>query len=68
MHLVITLDVMMAKKKMRLNELSEKAGIHISNLSVFKNGKAKEIKFSTLVAICEALDCNAADILDIRKD
>lgn len=64
MPLVINLDVMMAKRKMSLNELSEKVGLALSNLSVLKTGKAKAIRFSTLEAICKALDCQPGDILE----
>lgn len=62
--IVINLDVMMAKRKMSLNELSEKVGITLANLSILKNNKAKAIRFSTLDAICQALECNVADILE----
>ncbi|MDR1645718.1 MAG: helix-turn-helix transcriptional regulator, partial [Tannerellaceae bacterium] len=58
------LDVMMAKRKMSLNELSEKVGLTLSNLSILKTGKAKAIRFSTLEAICKALNCQPADILE----
>ena len=60
----INLDVMMAKRKMSLNELSEKVGITLANLSVLKNNKAKAIRFSTLDAICKALDCRVEDIIE----
>ena len=60
----INLDVMMAKRKMSLNELSDKVGITLANLSVLKNNKAKAIRFSTLDAICKALDCNVEDIIE----
>ena len=60
----INLDVMMARRKMSLNELSEKVGITLANLSVLKNNKAKAIRFSTLDAICKALDCNVEDIIE----
>ena len=66
--IVIHLDVMMAKRKMSLNELSEKVGITLANLSILKNNKAKAIRFSTLEAICEALDCQPGDILEYRKE
>jgi len=68
MSIIINLDVMMAKRKMRLNELSEKVGITVSNLSILKQGKAKAIKLSTLDAICKALDCQPGDILEYRDD
>lgn len=60
----INLDVMMAKRKMSLNELSEKVGITLANLSILKNNKAKAIRFSTLDAICKALDCKVEDIIE----
>ncbi|MBQ2828384.1 MAG: helix-turn-helix transcriptional regulator [Clostridia bacterium] len=62
--IVINLDVMMAKRKMSLNELSEKVGITLANLSILKNNKAKAIRFSTLDAICKALDCKVEDIIE----
>ena len=62
--IVINLDVMMAKRKMSLNELSEKVGITLANLSVLKNNKAKAIRFSTLDAICRALECRVEDIIE----
>ena len=65
---VINLDVMMAKRKMSLNELSEKVGITLANLSVLKNNKAKAIRFSTLDAICKALDCQVGDIIEFVPD
>jgi putative transcriptional regulator len=65
--IVINLDVMMAKRKMSLNELSERVGITIANLSILKNNKAKAIRFSTLDAICQALDCRVEDIIEYRK-
>jgi putative transcriptional regulator len=67
MAIIINLDVMMAKRKMSLNELSEKVGLTLSNLSILKTGKAKAIRFSTLEAICEALECQPADILEYKK-
>ncbi len=66
--IVINLDVMMAKRKMSLSDLSEKVGITIANLSILKNNKAKAIRFSTLDAICKALDCKVEDILEFRPD
>ena len=66
--IVINLDVMMAKRKMSLSDLSEKVGITIANLSVLKNNKAKAIRFSTLDAICKALDCKVEDILEFKPD
>lgn len=68
MAIIINLDVMMAKRKMSLNELSEKVGITLSNLSILKNGKAKAIRFETLNAICAALDCKPGDIIDYIED
>lgn len=64
----INLDVMMAKRKIGLNELAEKVGITNANLSILKNNKAKAIRFSTLDAICSVLDCQPADILEFQKD
>ncbi len=64
MAIVVNLDVMMAKRKMSLNELSEKVDITLANLSILKTGKAKAIRFSTLEAICNALDCQPGDILE----
>lgn len=68
MAIIINLDVMLAKRKMKLNELSEHVGITISNLSILKQGKAKAIKLSTLDAICVALDCQPGDILEWREE
>ena len=65
--IVIHLDVMMAKRKMSLNELSEKVGITLANLSILKNNKAKAIRFSTLEAICDVLDCQPGDILEFQR-
>ena len=64
MAIIVNLDVMMAKRKMSLNELSEKVGLTLSNLSILKTGKAKAIRFSTLEAICKTLNCQPADILE----
>ena len=64
MPIVVNLDVVMAKRKISLNELSEKVGLTLSNLSILKTGKAKAIKLSTLEAICKALDCQPADLLE----
>ena len=66
--ITVNLDVMMAKRKMSLNTLSEKVGITLANLSILKNNKAKAIRFSTLDAICKALECEVADILVYEKD
>ncbi|MBX7124641.1 MAG: helix-turn-helix transcriptional regulator [Cyclobacteriaceae bacterium] len=68
MAIIVNLDVMMAKRKMSLNELSEKVDITLANLSILKNGKARAIRFSTLEAICKALDCQPGDILEHRPD
>lgn len=67
MAIIINLDVMLAKRKMKLNELSESVGITISNLSILKQGKAKAIKLSTLDSICKVLDCQPGDILEYRN-
>lgn len=64
MPIIVNLDVMMAKRKISLNELSERVGLTLSNLSILKTGKAKAIRFSTLESICKALDCQPADILE----
>lgn len=64
MAIVVNLDVMMAKRKMSLNELSDKVGLTLSNLSILKTGKAKAIRFSTLDMICRVLDCQPGDILE----
>ncbi|ACA87856.1 helix-turn-helix domain-containing protein [Shewanella woodyi] len=64
MKIVVNLDVMLAKRNMRLNDLSEKVGISIQNLSILKTGKAKAMRFSTLALICEALDCQPGDLLE----
>ena len=67
MGIIINLDIMLATRKMSLTELSEKVGITMSNLSILKKGKAKAIRFSTLQAICEVLDCQPGDILEYQK-
>ena len=67
MGIIVNLDVMMARRKMSLNELSERVGLTISNLSILKTGKAKAIRFSTLEALCEALDCQPGDILEYEN-
>ena len=66
--IIVNLDVMMAKRKMSLNELSERVGITLANLSILKTGKAKAVRFSTLDAICQALNCTPGDILEYRND
>ena len=68
MPIIVNLDVMMAKRKMSLNELSERVGLTLSNLSILKTGKAKAIRFSTLEVICRALDCQPSDILEYEND
>jgi putative transcriptional regulator len=68
MAIVVNLDVMMAKRKMSLNELSEKVELTLANLSILKTGKAKAIRFSTLEAICSALDCQPGDILEYTAE
>ncbi|MEZ2339335.1 helix-turn-helix domain-containing protein [Mucilaginibacter sp. RCC_168] len=68
MPIIVNLDVMMAKRKMSLNELSEKVDLTLANLSILKTGKAKAIRFSTLEAICQALDCQPGDLLEYSKD
>ena len=68
MAIVINLDVMLAKRKMGAGELAEKIGITPANLSILKNQKARAIRFSTLDAICRALDCQPGDILEYRED
>ena len=67
MPIVVNLDVMMAKRKMSLNELSEKVELTLSNLSILKTGKAKAIRFSTLEAICKVLECQPGDILEFLE-
>jgi putative transcriptional regulator len=68
MEIIVNLDVMMAKRKMSLNELSEIVNISLANLSKLKTGKVKAIRFSTLMAVCDALDCQPGDILEFSKD
>lgn len=68
MAIIINLDVMLAKRKMRLNQLSEEVGITMSNLSILKQGKAKAIRLTTLDAICSALDCQPGDLLEYQAD
>ena len=68
MAIVVNLDLMMARRKISLNELSEKVDLTLANLSVLKTGKAKAIRFSTLEAICKALDCQPGDILEFQKE
>jgi putative transcriptional regulator len=68
MPIIVNLDVMMARRKMSLNELAGKVGLTLSNLSILKTGKAKAIRFTTLEAICKALDCQPADILEFKPE
>ncbi len=68
MAIIINLDVMLARRKMSVTELTEKVGITMANLSILKNGKARAIRFSTLDAICQALDCQPGDILEYRPE
>ncbi len=68
MAIIVNLDVMMARRKMSLNELSEKVNLTLANLSILKTGKAKAIRFSTLESICTALDCQPGDLLEYSKD
>lgn len=66
--IIISIDVMLAKRKMSVTELADKVGITMANLSILKNGKAKAIRFSTLEGICKALDCQPGDILEYRME
>lgn len=68
MPIIVNLDVMMAKRKMSLNELSEKVDLTLSNLSILKTGKAKAVRFSTLEALCKALNCQPGDLLAYTDD
>ena len=68
MSIVVNVDVMMAKRKMSSQELAERIGITAANLSILKTGKAKAVRFSTLEAICRALDCQPGDVLEYRPD
>ena len=68
MATIVHIDVMLARRKMSVTELADKVGITMANLSILKNGKAKAIRFSTLEAICKALDCQPGDILEYRND
>ena len=67
MGIIVNLDVMMAKRKIKLQDLAEQVGISIQNLSILKTGKAKAVRFSTLEAICKSLDCQPGDILEYEK-
>ena len=66
--IVVNIDVMLARRKMSVTELADKVGITIANLSILKNGRARAIRFSTLEALCKALDCQPGDILEYRND
>lgn len=66
-EIIFNIDVMLAKRKMSVTELADRVGITIANMSVLKNGKAKALKISTLLKLCEALDCQPGDILEYRK-
>lgn len=68
MPIIVNLDVMLAKRKMSMNELSEQVGITLANLSVLKNNKGKAIRFSTLEALCEVLECQPGELLEYVKD
>jgi len=68
MSIIVNLDVMLARRKMKLQDLAEIIGITVQNLSVLKTGKAKAVRFSTLENICSALDCQPGDILEFKKD
>jgi len=68
MAIIINIDVLLAKRKMSVTELTEKVGITMANLSILKNGKAKAVRFSTLEAICKALDCQPGDILEYKSE
>ena len=68
MAIIVNLDVMLARRKMSLTELSEKVGITMANLSILKKGKAKAVRFSTLEAICQVLDCQPGDILEFQQE
>ena len=66
-EIIFNIDIMLAKRKMSVTELSERVGITITNMSILKNGKAKALKISTLVKLCEALDCQPGDLLEYRE-
>jgi len=68
MAIIININVMLAKRKMSVTELSERGGITMANISILKNGKAKAVRFSTLEAICNTLDCQPGDILEYKSD
>lgn len=66
-EIIFNIDIMLAKRKMSVTELSERVGITITNMSILKNGKAKALKMSTLVKLCQALDCQPGDLLEYRQ-
>lgn len=66
-EIIFNIDVMLAKRKMSVTELAERVGITIANMSILKNGKAKALKISTLIKLCEALDCQPSDLLEYRR-
>lgn len=68
MPIIVNVDVMMARRKMSLTELAEKVDLTLANLSILKTGKAKAVRFSTLEALCKALDCQPGDILEYKPD
>jgi len=68
MPIIVNLDVMLAKRKMSMTELSEQVGVTMANLSILKNGHAKAVRFSTLERICQVLDCQPGDILEFREE
>jgi putative transcriptional regulator len=68
MAIIVNMDVVLAKRKMSVTELSEKVGLTMANISILKNGKARAIRFSTLNSICEVLECQPADILEYRSE
>lgn len=67
-RIIFNIDVMLAKRKMSVTQLSEKVGITLANISILKNGKAKALKITTLAKLCEALDCQPGDLLEYRKE
>ncbi|WP_296621750.1 helix-turn-helix transcriptional regulator [Marivirga sp.] len=67
MPIIVNVDVMLAKRKMQSKELADKIGVTVANLSILKTGKAKAVRFSTLEAICKALDCQPGDLLEFRE-
>ncbi len=68
MSIIVNLDVMLAKRKMSMNELSEKVGITLANLSILKNNKGKAVRFTTLDVLCEVLECQPGDLLEYQPD